>query len=106
MTSASRKLSPEAARTSRERRVPSEPQPLLGDVKELPSLSRPGSTAPAPEQIRRFGDLLKVGKSILVINLAPVLAALGNQAGYPLKSLLPRPARNNGSSTTMACTTP
>jgi hypothetical protein len=38
--------------------VPSEPQPLLGDVKELPSLSRPGSTAPAPEQTRRFGDLL------------------------------------------------
>jgi len=41
MTSASRNLSPEAARTSRERRVPLEPQPLLGDVKELPLALRP-----------------------------------------------------------------
>jgi hypothetical protein len=60
----------------------------------------------APSNDCLCGGEPKVGKSILVINLALALAALGNQAGYPLKSLLPRPVRNNGSSTTMARTTP
>lgn len=60
----------------------------------------------APPNYSLCGGELKVGKSILVINLAFALAAPGNQPGYPLKSLLPRPARNNGSSTTVACTTP
>ena len=66
----------------------------------------PQSRNLAPSNENLCGGEPKVGKSILVINLALALAALGNQAGYPLKSLLPRPARNNGSSTTMACTTP
>jgi len=37
--------------------VPLEPQPLLGDVKELPLALRPGYTAAAPEKTRRLDSL-------------------------------------------------
>jgi hypothetical protein len=66
----------------------------------------PQSRNLAPSDENLGGGEPKVGKSILVINFALALAALGNQAGYPLKSLLPKPARNDGLSTTMTCTTP